>query len=329
MNRHNPGGEGRAVALPSPVARERALVRLRDLASPVFFLGPAGLAVVVFFLVPVLLTLWIGLTDMSVATISNIQFVGVENYVRMLTARYTPRILQNTFFYVFTTLGLFNVGMGLAIALLTTHIEERAGTLFRTLWLLPRITPSVIYALLWTWATADAPFGIFNQLLSPLGVTSQNWLSTQPWAIVIAANGFVGASFSMIIFTSAIKAIPQDYIVAAKVDGASTWQIICRITVPMIRWPIMFVTAYQTLSLLTSFEYILLLTDGGPGFYRTEVWALHAFHRALSNYFGNVQFGYGAALAAVLVVIGIIASVAYLRIFRFGQMVAEPKIEVR
>jgi len=70
------------------------------------------------------------------------------------------------------------------------------------------------------------------------------------------------------------------------------------------------------------------LTDGGPGFYTTEVWSLYAYHRALSNYFGNVQFGFGAALAAILVIIGVIASIIYLRVFRFSEMVAEPKIEV-
>ena len=132
----------------------------------------------------------------------------------------------------------------------------------------------------------------------------------------------------MIIFTSAIRSIPIDFLRAALVDGASTWQRIRHVILPMIRWPILFVVTYQTLSLLASFEYILLLTNGGPGFYKTEVWSLYAYHRALSNYFGNVQFGFGAALAAILVVIGVIASIIYLRVFRFSEMVAEPKIEV-
>jgi len=100
------------------------------------------------------------------------------------------------------------------------------------------------------------------------------------------------------------------------------------VVLPMLRWPIMFVTAYQTLSLLTSFEYILLLTDGGPGFYTTTVWALHAYKLALQNYFGNVRFGLGAAMAAVLVVIGILVSLLYLRIFNFRALVTEPKVEV-
>jgi inositol-phosphate transport system permease protein len=96
----------------------------------------------------------------------------------------------------------------------------------------------------------------------------------------------------------------------------------------MIKWPILFVITYQTLSLLTSFEQILLLTDGGPGLYRTEVWALTAYHRALSNYFGNNQWGYGSAWAVILVIVGVFAAVIYMRVFRFDELVEEPKIDL-
>ncbi|HIC93438.1 MAG TPA: sugar ABC transporter permease [Anaerolineae bacterium] len=297
--------------------------------SPAFmFMSPAAILVMLFYFLPVIVTLWISTTDMSVATFRGYQVIGLVNYAKMLASRWTPRILKNTAFYVIATLTCFNVGMALVLALLTTHINKKVGMLFRALWLLPRITPSVIYALLWIWATADAPFGIINQLISPLGVEPRNWMMKTPWAVIILANGFVGASFGMIIFTSAIESILPDYLMAAKVDGASTLQTIRYIILPMIKWPILFVLSYQTLSLLASYEYILLLTNGGPGFYTTEVWSLYAFHLALSNYFGNVQFGYGSALAAVLVVIGIITSVIYLRVFKFRELVAEPKIDV-
>ncbi len=308
--------------------RRGGAVRWRRFTTPAFFVGPATLLILLFFFIPVILTLVISMTDMSVATISHIKWVGLHNYQKIWRSRVTMKILKNTFIYVGFTLTLFNVGLALVLSLLTTHIPERIGTAARTFWLLPRITPSVIYAIMWTWFTADAPYGILNQLLSPLGVESRNWLSAQPWLVVIAANGFVGTSFGMIIFTSAIKSIPVDFLRAALVDGASTLQRIRYVILPMIRWPILFVTTYQTLSLLASFEYILLLTNGGPGFYTTETWSLYAYHRALSNYFGNVQFGLGAALAAILVIIGIIAAIVYLRVFRFNEMVAEPKIEV-
>jgi len=292
-------------------------------------MSPATILIVLFFFLPVIVTIWISMTDMSVATFGNYKLIGFANYARMIRSQWTPKILKNTAFYVTATLCFFNVGMALFLSLLTTqYIDKKSATLFRTLWLLPRITPSVIYALLWIYATENPPYGILNQLLTPFGVEPRNWMMKAPWVVIILANGFVGASFGMIIFTSAIESILPDYLMAAKVDGASTLQTIRYIILPMIKWPILFVLSYQTLSLLASYEYILLLTNGGPGFYTTEVWSLYAFHRALSNYFGNVQFGYGAALAAVLVVIGIIVSVIYLRVFKFGELVAEPKIEV-
>ncbi|MEE9569079.1 MAG: sugar ABC transporter permease, partial [Candidatus Binatia bacterium] len=125
---------------------------------------------------------------------------------------------------------------------------------------------------------------------------------------------------------SAITAIPKQILYASEVDGASRWQQIRHIILPQLKWPILFVTVYQTLSLLTSFEQILLSTDGGPGS-TTEVWALSAYHNALDNYWGNLQYGYGAAQALVLVVIGIIMSVIYLRFFRFQELVRRPRIE--
>ena len=86
-------------------------------------------------------------------------------------------------------------------------------------------------------------------------------------------------------------------------DGASYIQRIKHIIIPQIKWPILFVVTYQTLSLLTSFEYIMILTDGNFG---TEVWPLWSYHKALNNYWGNFQYGFGAALAAVLVLVGTI-----------------------
>jgi len=293
------------------------------------FMAPAGLLVLVFFFIPVLILFVISLTDLSSSNLSDpLTFIGAENYAKLFRDRFFPKILTNTFRYVLLTLGFFNVGLALVLALLTTHINRQAGFFFRLLWLLPRITPSVIYILMWRRIAHQPPFGIINQLLAPFGVEQQYWLFKQPWLFVILVNGFVGASFGMIIFTSAIESIPKDLTTAAKVDGASTLQEIRDITIPMIRWPLLFVTTYQTLSLLTSFEYILLLTEGGPGLYTTEVWALTAYKRALKTYFGHNEWGYGASWGFILVIIGIALAFIYLRVFRFNELVQEPKIDV-
>jgi inositol-phosphate transport system permease protein len=318
-----------ARAAPRPLGRASALARWwRGNAAALFFMAPAALLVIVFFLAPVAITLGMSLTDMSTSTgLSRWQWIGLGNYERILTGRFTSIIFSNTVFYVATTLA-FNVLVGLGIALLSVHVEPKTGGFFRALWLLPRISPSVVYALMWTWAAAAPPFGVINQLVAPFGVEPRFWLNSDPWLIVILINGFVGASLGMIVFTSAIKSIPVDLFRAAWVDGASAGQIVRYITVPLIRWPILFVLTYQTMSLLASYEYILLTTDGGPGLYGTEVWSLWAFHTALNSYYGNLQFGLGAAMAAILVVMGLVVSGFLLRVFRFGDLVSDPKVEI-
>ncbi|MDQ7844478.1 MAG: sugar ABC transporter permease [Armatimonadota bacterium] len=306
---------------------ERASGHARRLTSrylaPALFLAPATALIVLFFLLPVLTTLGLSLTDISTLTFRQPRWVGVANYRQLLGDPFLGRIMANTARYVLLTL-LFNVGMGLVLALLTTSVRERYGGQVRALWLLPRILPPVVYVFIWQGLTREAPFGLVSDVLG----VSKNWITASPWTVIILANGLVGASFGMLIFTSAIRAIPLDLFYAAAVDGATSGQTVRRVVLPLLRWPILFVTAYQTLSLLTSFEYILLLTNGGPGFYTTTVWALHAYQLALQNYFGNVQFGLGAAMAAVLVVIGLVVSLLYLRVFNFRALVTEPKVEV-
>lgn len=296
---------------------------MRRYSAPLVFLLPATVLIVLFFVAPVVTTLYLSLTDISTITFRHPRWIGLGNYASLLRDPFIGRILLNTAHYVGFTL-LFNVGMGLALALLSSSIRERYGNQVRAVWLLPRILPPVVYVVIWQGLSREAPYGLISDLLG----VSRNWITAQPWSVIILANGLVGASFGMLLFTSAIRAIPQDLFYAAAVDGATAAQSVRRVVLPLLRWPILFVTAYQTLSLLTSFEYILLLTNGGPGFYTTTVWSLHAYQQALSNYFGNVQFGLGAAMAAVLVVIGIVVTSFYLRIFNFRALVGEPKIEV-
>lgn len=328
--------EATPVAAPPHEQTRTPIGRLRVQRSSLAaygFMAPAVVLVMLFFLIPVVIVFFLSMTNLSHANfttnLADMQFVGVENFQKLLSDQFAAKIFYNTLFYVLVTLSLFNVGMALVVSLLTTHIERRAGFFFRALWILPRITPSVIYIMMWRRIAAAPPFGILNQFNSLMGLPAIDYLkeSGMPWVFVILVNGFIGASFGMIIFTSAIESIPKDLLNASLVDGSSLVQRIRFVILPLLRWPLLFVVTYQTLSLLTSFEQILLLTDGGPGIYRTEVWALTAYHRALSNYFGNTQWGYGAAFAVVLVVIGVVMATIYMRVFRFRELVAEPRIE--
>jgi len=308
--------------------------KLKSWLLPYVFLSPTLVVVTLFFFIPLVMVFILSFTNLDMTNFGILKWWQpanwtLDNYVKIFTNRFFPKILNNTFIYVSMTLVFFNVGMALVIALITTNINRRVGFAFRLIWLMCRLTPVVVYVMMWKALAGPAPMGVLNKhILGPLGIGGGEFLlNTNPWVFVILANGFIGASFGMIIFSSAIEAIPKDYMIASKVDGASTWQTIRYITIPMIRWPLLFVTTYQTLSLLTSFEQIMLLTDGGPGLYETEVWSLTAYHRAFTSYFGNIQWGYGSAWAVILVIIGIVMAIVYLRVFKFNELIQEPKID--
>ncbi|QPC84029.1 sugar ABC transporter permease [Phototrophicus methaneseepsis] len=295
------------------------------------FLAPAGILVVLFFFIPMILVVLMSMTNLATdnftTNIAEWQFVGLRQYQTLANDPFASKVFFNTIFYVLCTLSIFNISMALVVSLLTAHIPRKAGFFFRAMWMLPRITSSVIYIMMWERIVADVPFGILNWFNTLAGQAPVDYSSDHTWVLVILVNGFVGVSFGMIIFTSAIESIPKDIMNASLVDGSTIMQRIRYVILPSLRWPLLFVITYQTLSLLTSFEQILLLTNGGPS-NRTEVWALAAYHRALSNYFGNTQWGYGAAFSVVLVVIGVALAFIYMRVFRFNELVSEPKIEV-
>ncbi|MBX4876075.1 sugar ABC transporter permease [Rhizobium bangladeshense] len=276
-------------------------------------------------------TLGLKLTPEQKETVARASYTGwtwtTDNFSRIATSPDMARVLFNTALYVALVLTLFNVGYALLLAIWTHYMPPRPASIFRGIWLLPRITPVVIYILLWKWLAWDS--GFISVLMGKFGYPAKNYLldtAYNAWFFVVLINGFIGASMGMLVFSSAMKAIPKSQFYASEVDGASRWQQIRYIILPQMRWPILFVTCYQTLSLLASFNEILLATNGGPG-NTTEVWALAAYHTALRNYAGNLEYGLGAAMALVLVVIGVTLSLLYLRVFNYRTLVAKPLIE--
>ncbi|HTE50217.1 MAG TPA: sugar ABC transporter permease [Kofleriaceae bacterium] len=300
------------------MARRRRIPRLRPWQ---LLLLPAAVLIALFYLLPAVVNLVLAFSDMDYTF--DYHFVGGASLVRPLADPMFGVVLRNTAVYVVTTLTLMNVVAALVLAILTTEVPERVGSVFRVLWLLPRATPSVVYVLMWFFLLDPTDYGLVNRVAGSLGGSNYDLLTSHPWAVVVLMNGCVGASMGMVVFTAAIKSIPPQLIMAARVDGATAWQRIRHVTLPAIAWPVMFVTVYQTLSLLTSYEYILLSTDGGP-FYQTEVLSLYVFHNAIADY----ELGYGAALSIGLMAIGTLVALIYWRVFGLGARSLPARIEV-
>jgi inositol-phosphate transport system permease protein len=312
---------GRLPPTPMPDLARAQLRRQR--ANFALFLGPALLLLACFFVAPVIVDVVLAFTDMD-RTLA-VTTLTLDNFQRMLTR--DSRLLASlgiTAVFVISTLSIFNLTFALLLALTTTAVPKGIGAFFRAVWLLPRMSPSVVYALLWLWVVDPNERGLLNQILvHVLDMAPIDLRSNQPLLVIIIANGFIGASLGMIIFTSAIRSIPEHLFHAARADGAGSLAIVRHIIFPALRWPISYMTIHQTLSLLVSFEYILLITAGGP-FYDTTVFSLYAYRRA----FENGQYAYGAALSLILIVIGVIAALGMWRLMDMRRLLQAPRIEV-
>lgn len=294
---------------------------LRKWKLPALMLGPFIILITLFFFIPVILIAILAFTNMDSAM--RWDFNGFANFKKMATDPNIFLIIKNTLEYVGFTL-FINVFFGLSLGILTTYFIQREsiGLFFRTIWMLPRISPPVVYVLLWLWFFDPSEYGVLNSVRALMNMPPDEWLTSHPMTAIILANGLIGASFGMIIFSSAIKSIPKDLFQAAMVDGCGQWSMIKDIIVPSLRWPLMFVTLWQFLSLLTSYEYILLLTKGGPLF-ESEVLALYSYHKAFQNF----EFGYGSAVSLVLVLIALLFSFIMWKYFGMKKMLESSRIE--
>jgi len=307
----------------------------------VFFLAPALTLITIFYLVPLILSIYISLTPLKYWQLNKYLTDlshPLENYYRLFyLVTHHPDISKVVITtVVFTGLTLVvNVLGGLLLALATYLMEEKFSLFYRTLWLLPRMTPIAVYSLLWYYFFHGSRFGILNSILLSLGVihkpvwwgVDEKLLPWGAWMILVYVNGLVGVSFGMIIFYSALRSIPREQVMAARVDGATTTQLIRYILVPSIKWHIVFVTVWELLSLLTTYAHIFLLVEWGliDKWWGTT-WALFVFNTAFTAQ--ALDQGLAAAAATVLVAIGLILGLITLKLMGFKELMVEPRGEL-
>lgn len=302
----------------------------RDIAKTIFvllLLSPFLASLILAYGVPSILCALMSFTDMSLDFKFKWSTPIYKNYIRMFAIKdpRIPEVFWVTLIYVSLTL-LINSGFALLLGILTTYCvkNETVSSIIRTLWFLPRVTPVTIYALLWLWF-ADSRVGPLTILSRMIGLGRVSWILDKPYSqiLMIVVNGYVGASWGMVIFSSAIKTIPLEMLYAAKVDGARDLDVIKGIIIPLLKWPILFVTAWQTLSLLGSYVQIMTIWSA-PSVAGVEVWSLYTYNQAFLAY----EFGYSAALAMIIVVISLFLLAVYFKVFGFKRMIEPSRIEV-
>ena len=222
-------------------------------------------------------------------------WIGLENYVRMLTDPRFWQAVRITLLYTLSTVAL-QVGLGLALALAFFR-TMRGQALLRVSVLLPMILAPVVVGLGWRTLILTPEYGIVDYLAMLTGIGSQRWLSDPSLALVsvIAIHTWQWTPFAFLVFLASLYALPPEPFEAAMIDRANAWQRFRYLTLPMLRPAIFVVVVLRTMIALRAFAAIFAATGGGPGT-ATEILNLYAYRVS----FNSLSLGYGAALATVL-----------------------------
>jgi multiple sugar transport system permease protein len=269
---------------------------------------PALLLLLIFFAGPMLWSVYTAFTNMALTGSATVEFVGVDNFTRMAQ---DPAFLHSLLLTLVFVVGSAVIGqntLGLLIALLLRGRGRAARTVVTGLVIAAWAVPETVAG--FCWYAFLYRTGTLNQLLAHLGF-QQNWLYTTPMLAVILANVWRGTAFSMLVYTAALSDVPPELVEAAQVDGASAWQRLRHITLPMIRRSIVTNLMLITLQTLAAFGLIYVMTGGGPGT-ASQTTPLYMYQQSFKFY----QLGYGTAMALVLLLIGAVFSLVYLRLIK-------------
>ncbi len=245
-----------------------------------------------FVLLPLILVGWYSLHEWNVLA-DTFDFVGTENYQRLLDDPKLPGVLRATLLFS-AGLVILNLALALLLAVLLNQ-KLRGTTVFRVLFFSPVVVSLVAWTIVWHFMLQSN--GGINGLLDTIGVQGPNWLRSggTAMAAVIVVQVFKNVGLNMVLFLAALQGVPQDLYEAARVDGASRWTAFRRITLPLISPTILLTSIITVVGSLQVFAQIAVLTQGGPGT-STTVLVYYLYQQAFQFH----TFGYGATLSVLL-----------------------------
>lgn len=283
--------------------------RITDAHRGWFFVGPALLFLVLLYGYPLV-------SALAISFLRGGRWLGLGNYIEAFTDRLFWLSLRNTtIFTLSTVIGQLLMGLGIAL-LLNTNLRHWALSLSRGLLIIPWVIASVVAAGIWMLLYHS--IGILNYALTTTGVLKEAvaWLGDTRYALlaVILVNTWKYYPIYMVILLSGLKAIPIELYEAATMDGARYGQSFRFITLPSLRGIMVFLSLMTSVWAFRHFDLVYLMTGGGP-LYQTELLTNYVYH----NTFQRLRFEYGSAIAIIMLIICLIVSVFYLRLYRKGE----------
>lgn len=276
------------------------------------FLTPGVGLLATFIIIPILLTAWVSLNHWSMFTSFNqMEFVGLENYRQIFTQDTFKTALLNTILYsVINLIVMLPLALMIGIFLYQTYLKGNA--LVRTLLFLPYVIPPVAVAIVWGYLYSPL-YGPFNEILNWLHIPPQKWLGSvdQAMGSLIMLNVWQTLGYYVVIVLAGLTEIPKSYYEAASIDGASWFQKIVFLTVPLLKRSLAFIVVIMTINTLQVFDPVYVLTQGGP-VNSTNVVSYHMYDTAFN--FGNA--GQASAMAFILFIVVLAFTLLQLRLFK-------------
>lgn len=282
--------------------------QVRQKATWLAFLTPAAVLVILVLIVPLLQTVIWSFKDDRV-----VEWVGFKNYTDLFLDERFLGILLNNFLWVLVVPAI-TVAIGTAVATLSNQVGPRREKIFKTLIFMPMAISFVAASTIWSYFYAYVPpgrpeVGLLNAFVKMLGFDAQPWLTMDQGRLnsflLMAVVVWLQVGYSMVVISAAIKAVPEETIEAAQLDGASPWQIFSGVILPQVWGTVMSVFVTVLILVMKIFDIVLAMTRGN---FSTSVLALEWY----KQFFENSNIGPASAVVTVLVIL--IGPLMYLQI---------------
>lgn len=273
-----------------------------DVRIALFFIAPAMIGFVLFYLVPTIRGIYLSFTEYNI--LGDPEWIGLENYQAIAKDPLFWNSLAVTGQYVILNIAL-QTSLALGLALLMHQVAK--STIIRGALLLPYLMSNVIAALLWFWML-DYQIGVVNQFIEWAGLPRAAFFGSEEWAIPTQAliNTWRHMGYTALLIFAGLQSIPGHVYEVAKLDGASARQTFSKITIPLLRPVLVLVLVVTVIGSFQVFDTVAVTTGGGP-VNATRVIQYYIYQRA----FTESDFGYGSAIAVILFLI--LALVAFIQ----------------
>lgn len=240
-------------------------------------------------------------------------FVGFDNYITTFTSSLFYKAIRNTVIYTIFTVPL-SLLISFMVAVLILPLRKKAQSLFKSMYYLPAVASGVALSVVWLWIYDPLPSGLLNQIIKLFGISNQNWLgssSTAMFSMILMAL-LSGHGTNIIIYLAALLGVPDSFFEAADLDGATFFQKLHYIVIPLVKPTTLFLLVTGIIGSFQVFMNAYMMTGGGPDNNTTMIGLL-----IFNNAFKYSDYGLACAQALILTVV--IAAVSMLQFKLMGE----------